>query len=160
MPPTNPSVIVDAIVADLEANAGLPSGQPAASRSYAEPVVAPGDKLPLLAVWCEDSAYRDLTTTQFQGGPQAAYERTHDVNVGWYVANPKGAESGGAGDPAIVQALEATIELLIQRIATYSGGLPGGLGPTVYGTLLSRHLKPQQGNVWRGLVVIEVREDA
>jgi hypothetical protein len=160
MPPTNPSAIVDAIVTDLEANAGLPAGQPESTRKYAEPVLAPSDKLPILAVWCEDTTFRIETTTTFMGGPTAAYERTHDVNIGWYVANPKGSELGGIGDPAIVQSLEATVELLIARIAVYSGGLPGGLGPMVYGTLLSRHLKPLQGNVWRGLVVIEVREDA
>ena len=158
--PTNPSAIVDAIMSDLQANAGLPGGSPASTRSYAEPVVAPGDKLPILAVWCEDSGYRMLTTTKFGGGPDSAYERTHELNVAWYVANPKGAESGGVGDPAVVQALEATIELLITRMTSYSGGLPSGLGPMVYGTLASRHLKPQQGNVWRGLVVLEVREDA
>lgn len=154
---TNPSAMVDAIMADLQANAGLPSGQPKSTRSYAEPVVQSGDGLPALAVWCEDTLFRIESTGG--NGLEAVYSRDHQVNIAWYVLNPKGAESGGAGDPKVVQALEATMEILIAQVQTYATGLPG-LGHMVVGTLVSRHLKPMQGNVFQGLLVVEVREDA
>jgi hypothetical protein len=150
MPITSPVAIVDAIMTDLVANSGL---SPANQRSYAEPtIIFPGD-CPLLAVWCETTTYELLTS----GLPN--YERVHDVKVAWYVANAAEAETGGTGDPAVVAALDITIETLIARIQTYTDGVPS-IGSQLITTILSRALAPQEGSIWRGLIELRVEEAA
>jgi len=146
---TSPVAIVDAVTADLLANSGL---TPKQTRKYAEPITIMPDAMPLLSVWLELTQYSLLT------GNPPAYERRHTLNVAWYVANPKQSEVGGVGDPAVVKALDTTLETLIAQLTTYTDGLPGGLGPQLVGTLQSRQLAPQEGIVWRGLVELVVEE--
>jgi hypothetical protein len=148
--PTSIVTIVNAIVSDLEANAGL---TPLTVRSYAEPTMVSPSETPHLAVWCEDTDFQILSA----GIP--AYDRSHSVNVAWYVADTGAAETGGASDPATLSALDVQTEQLIARIVTYSDGVPGLALPLV-AFLRSRNLTPQGGAVWRALLKLSVEEAA
>ena len=151
MSPINPSAIVDAVMTDLVAYSGV---TPSNTISYAEPTIIMPDACPLLAVWCENTEYQLLS------GGVIAYERVHSISVAWYVVNAEQAETGGTGDPATVQALDATLESLVTRLETYSNGVPGLNGAQQVATLKSRALAPQEGVTWRGLIEITVEEAA
>ena len=151
MSPINPSAIVDAVMTDLKANAGV---SPVQTLSYAEPTIIMPDACPLLAVWCEETEYELLS------GGVIAYERKHSISIAWYVTNPSQAETGGTGDPATVKALDATLEQLVARIETYTNGVPGLSGSQQIATLKSRAAAPQEGVTWRGLIEITVEEAA
>ncbi len=150
MTPTSPVAIVNAVMADLLANSGL---TPITTRSYAEPTMLSPSQTPYLAVWCEGTEYKLLSA----GIP--AYNRLHELNVAWYVADTAAAESGGTGDPAVVEALINDTEELATRIAIYSGGIPGLSLPLV-AALTSRSLAVSGGALWRGLLKISVEEAA
>jgi hypothetical protein len=151
MSPINPSAIVDAVIADLTANSGL---APNLTIAYAEPTMPAPSDCPVLAVWSEDADYALLA------GNPPTYERSHIVNVAWYVADPGAAETGGTMDPATVKALDGNIETLLSRLTTYTDGVPGLDGAQQVATLRSRHLQPQSGAMWRGLIEITVEEAA
>ena len=150
MSPTSPLAIVDAIMADLVANSGV---TPTTQRLYAEPTIIMPGICPLLAVWCETTGY-DLIL-----GSPPAYDRIHDIQVAYYVSNASEAETGGTGDPAVVGALDTTIETLLARIETYTDGVPT-IGAQLISTIKSRSLLPQSGSIWRGLIVLQVKEAA
>jgi hypothetical protein len=154
--PVNPTAIVDAIVADLTSTPARTAGIPNArrQRSYAEPTVIVIDVCPLLAVWCERTDYTLLT-----GALNAtAYERRHRLNVGWYVAGPNQADTGGTGDPATVQALETVIAAIVARVETWTAGIPGF--SQLVATIDDHQVSPMEGSIWRGLIEFTVEEAA
>jgi hypothetical protein len=148
--PTNPSAIVDAIQTDL-VTLGL---NPKKTWSYVEPTVIMPTNCPLLAVWCQTSDYQILT-----GGLGAeAYERSHLVVIEWVVYSPTMADTGGTGDPTTVQALDAITEQLVNRAASYSAGLPGGLGPQMIATLQQRQIVAKAGDLWSAQIHLTAEE--
>ena len=150
---TNPSVIVDAFVADLVTTMTGQANAPKTTRSYAEPTSIMPEVCPLLAVWCEITTYELISTTP-------AYNRNHRLMIGWYVTNTKQADTGGTGDPATVHALDATREELVTRLASYADGIPGIGGEQLVATVRTSELGPQAGVIWRCLIEVEAEEAA
>jgi uncharacterized protein (DUF58 family) len=142
MPVTNPSAIVDAAMADLLALAGF-NPAPVTTRKYAPPVAILPEKTPVLAVWTEDTDYEPVATTT----AGLAYERRHNLVIGWWVNNPSEAELGGTGDPVVVQALDAVREQIVARCAAWGAGVPT-IGPQVVATVRSSSVAPTEGVTW------------
>lgn len=147
-----PTDVVDAIVNDFAASLVL---QPKTTRRYAEPlIVAPSDT-PYLAVWAEESEFKLLSSGM------TYYERTHTINVAWYVANAGGVETGGTGDPDAVKAIETDMETILEQLFTYANGIPGLSPPAqLTAAVKSMRLAPQEGSIWRGLVELHTEEAA
>lgn len=145
--------VVDAIVADFTAS--LPALIPVQTRKYAEPLLVPPDQTPFLAVWCEETDFELLSSGM------TYYKRNHTINVAWYVYNPGGADTGGTGDPDAVNALQTTMEVIIEQLMTYANGIPG-LAPTAQLTakVVRLRLEPQEGTIWRGTVELITEEAA
>lgn len=147
MPQPSPADLVDSIVADLVANAGLPALQNAPLRYVAPRSVEPND-CPMLAVWFGPTRF-ELVATPDQ------YTRHVELNVAWYVAASAGAEEGGAGDSADVEALDPIAQLIIARVVTYADAVPGFDSGTI-ATLVEYDPRPIEGVVWEARIQIDI----
>jgi hypothetical protein len=149
--PTQPSTIVLNIQTDLEA-LGL---APKTWWLHVAPVVSDPETCPVAAIWINPTDYDILSGS---AGVEA-YERKHSVNISWRVFSDSMSDTGGTGDPATVEALEAVGELIVNRVVTWSAGMPG-IGPEMVGTLRQRRLQPVSGSIWELLVTLTAEEAA
>ena len=148
MPAIDPVTLVASVASDLVTNAGFPIA-PKRTELHVEPESFMPHECPQLAVWMGPTEYTLMDT----GG---GYQRQHHLFVAWTVYNALEAETGGTGNAAAATELEAAMEPLTRRLASYALSVPGALTPDVVATIVSESREPTSGSELQGKVELVV----
>ncbi len=142
--------ICDAIATDLTtlAETAAPGGY--TDWRYASPDMLNTDNLPAwLAVYSIDTRHELLSTI-------GDYQDDDDIEIQWATSISDSVELGGVGEPGTVSAAAHSQIAILNRLRTYSQGLPSPFNNQVVGTLIKTERSTEKALVWAQTTTLRV----